>query len=357
VVVDNHVFPEDGTAYENPKLWVESWKKLAAAISKARRVRACMPLLARGPHTSWARACGRMRRRPAARAQAHPTSRPSTPPSPQDPVSRGSVLYDLVNEPDNKGIFWQARDGRPSLARLYLDAMDAIDAAQPDAVYVLEGTGQIAYAVPSGDGFVTDPAVVHQFAGKKFCTTRYCTTGVRGPGAPGPARVVPLPTSPFPLPPASLPLSRARLRAPTQQQAHAPEQRNLAGKQQPHKPRAPAPAGAGIEDPSFFFRQLLAKPYAQRVVFGPHFYAQSVIPFYMDKDFMQAGGRAAAPRTTKRCATPPGRSWPARRGPARWPGWQPVARAWRRASHPLIPPLALPPSPPHAAPGPVQAHV
>lgn len=47
-------------------------------------------------------------------------------------------MYDLVNEPDNKKIFWRARDGRPSLAQLYLDAMDAIHRVQPDAIYVLE---------------------------------------------------------------------------------------------------------------------------------------------------------------------------------------------------------------------------
>jgi hypothetical protein len=33
-VIDNHVWLEDPTAYENPKLWVDSWQKLAAAVSK-----------------------------------------------------------------------------------------------------------------------------------------------------------------------------------------------------------------------------------------------------------------------------------------------------------------------------------
>jgi hypothetical protein len=36
VVIDNHVWLEDPTAYENPKLWVESWAKLAAAVAKVR---------------------------------------------------------------------------------------------------------------------------------------------------------------------------------------------------------------------------------------------------------------------------------------------------------------------------------
>ena len=34
----------------------------------------------------------------------------------------------------------------------------------------------------------------------------------------------------------------------------------------------------GIEDPNAFFQTLMKKPYAQSVVWGPHFYAQSVIP-------------------------------------------------------------------------------
>ena len=42
----------------------------------------------------------------------------------------------------------------------------------------------------------------------------------------------------------------------------------------------------GIEDPNFFFQQLMARPYAQNIVWGPHWYAQSVIPFPIPKAFM-----------------------------------------------------------------------
>ncbi|KAI8476670.1 MAG: glycoside hydrolase superfamily [Monoraphidium minutum] len=173
VVIDNHVWLEDPTAYENPKLWVDSWQKLAAAVNK-------------------------------------------------DPVSRGVTLFDLVNEPDNKKIFWNAKDGRPSLARLYIDAMDAIQKVHGEAIFVLEGTGQIGYGIPSGDGFVTDPSIIKSFSGKKVCTTRYCLNG--------------------------------------------------------------------IEDPNFFFKELMAKPYAARIVWGPHFYAQSVIPFPIPKAYMDPPG-------------------------------------------------------------------
>jgi hypothetical protein len=44
---------------------------------------------------------------------------------------------------------------------------------------------------------------------------------------------------------------------------------------------------AGIEDPNFFFKAIMAKPYAQNIIWGPHFYAQSVIPFPLPKRFMQ----------------------------------------------------------------------
>ena len=52
-------------------------------------------------------------------------------------------MYDLVNEPDNKKIFWTAgREGRPGLADLYFRAMDAIHKVQPDAIFVLEVRGE-----------------------------------------------------------------------------------------------------------------------------------------------------------------------------------------------------------------------
>lgn len=34
VVIDNHVWLEDPTAYENPSLWVDSWVNLVKAINK-----------------------------------------------------------------------------------------------------------------------------------------------------------------------------------------------------------------------------------------------------------------------------------------------------------------------------------
>jgi hypothetical protein len=60
-------------------------------------------------------------------------------------------MYDLVNEPDNKRIFWTERKGRPSLAKLYFDAMDAIQRVQPDAIFVLEASMAL-WGVRKGHG-------------------------------------------------------------------------------------------------------------------------------------------------------------------------------------------------------------
>jgi hypothetical protein len=46
---------------------------------------------------------------------------------------------------------------------------------------------------------------------------------------------------------------------------------------------------AGIEDPNFFFQALMTRPYAANIVWGPHFYAQSVIPFPIPKEFIEVG--------------------------------------------------------------------
>ena len=56
-----------------------------------------------------------------------------------DPVARGAVLFDLVNEPDNERVFWhESQYGRPALAKLYIDAMDAVYSVKQDAIFVLE---------------------------------------------------------------------------------------------------------------------------------------------------------------------------------------------------------------------------
>lgn len=40
-----------------------------------------------------------------------------------------------------------------------------------------QGTGQITYAIPSGDGFVTDAGVINSFKTQVMKTSRYEITG------------------------------------------------------------------------------------------------------------------------------------------------------------------------------------
>jgi hypothetical protein len=47
---------------------------------------------------------------------------------------------------------------------------------------------------------------------------------------------------------------------------------------------------SGLEDPNFFFQQLMTRPYASQIIWGPHFYAQSVIPFPIPKGYMEPPG-------------------------------------------------------------------
>jgi hypothetical protein len=42
----------------------------------------------------------------------------------------------------------------------------------------VQGTGQITYAIPSGDGFVTDSGVINSFKMQLMRTSRYEITGV-----------------------------------------------------------------------------------------------------------------------------------------------------------------------------------
>jgi hypothetical protein len=41
VVIDNHVWLEDPTAYENTPAWIEGWTRLAKAVSKVGMEHVC----------------------------------------------------------------------------------------------------------------------------------------------------------------------------------------------------------------------------------------------------------------------------------------------------------------------------
>ena len=72
-------------------------------------------------------------------------------------------MFDLLNEPDSRGITWRSGPGKGGygMDALYEMAADAVYAANPTALMLFEGTGQLgSVAMNWGDGFATDPAVV-----------------------------------------------------------------------------------------------------------------------------------------------------------------------------------------------------
>lgn len=76
--------------------------------------------------------------------------------------SSSKVMFDLLNEPDNFGIRWEASGANPSLATAYLTAMDAISTVLPNNIYMVEGTGQSGINANWGDGFATNKTLISQ---------------------------------------------------------------------------------------------------------------------------------------------------------------------------------------------------
>ncbi len=97
VLVDNHL-NMDPTAIQDPTGWAQDWGKLATSIAS-------------------------------------------------DPDTAAYVMYDIMNEPDSQHLRWEASNGLPAAADLYLNAMDAISAANPSAVFFIEGLGQVGQAI------------------------------------------------------------------------------------------------------------------------------------------------------------------------------------------------------------------
>ena len=113
VLIDNHL-RDDQTVLESAQTWVQDWVRLVTAIS-------------------------------------------------QDPISKDKVMIDLLNEPDNFEIRWEVSGGRPALKDLYLSAMDAIYAVNPNMLFFIEGTGQGNLSANWGDGFATDSTLISQY--------------------------------------------------------------------------------------------------------------------------------------------------------------------------------------------------
>lgn len=112
VLIDNH-FREDETALQNPQQWVKDWVQLVTAISS-------------------------------------------------DPISKSMLMLDLLNEPDNFGVRWEASGNTPALTDLYLSAMDALYPINNELLFFVEGTGQGGIGCNWGDGFCTNPTLIVQ---------------------------------------------------------------------------------------------------------------------------------------------------------------------------------------------------
>lgn len=69
----------------------------------------------------------------------------------------GRVLLDLMNEPDSMKLSWEY------LANIYKNIMSTIYAFDKQALFMVEGNGQIQYHLNWGDGFVTDVATLQQY--------------------------------------------------------------------------------------------------------------------------------------------------------------------------------------------------
>lgn len=113
VLIDNHL-REDQTALQNRQEWLELWKDLVGRIS-------------------------------------------------QDPLSKKMLMIDILNEPDQFGIRWEASAQAPGLKDLYISAMDALYPINPNALFFVEGTGQGGIGANWGDGFATDQTLINTY--------------------------------------------------------------------------------------------------------------------------------------------------------------------------------------------------
>ena len=110
VVLENHINTDD-TFLRNPGGWMNEWRGLLQELARDRSV--------------------------AAR-----------------------LMIDPLNEPDSKGLRWEAQGGKPGMTQMYLSAFDALYPLARDALLLVEGTGQSGLAKNWGDGLVTSPELI-----------------------------------------------------------------------------------------------------------------------------------------------------------------------------------------------------
>lgn len=100
VMIDNHA-REDQTYLEDRNAWIQQWSALAEDILS-------------------------------------------------DPDVSGRVIFDILNEPDNQFVRWEPVNGKPGLKDLYIDVMDEIYSVAADAIFAIEGTGQVDFGLNWG---------------------------------------------------------------------------------------------------------------------------------------------------------------------------------------------------------------
>ncbi|DBB04409.1 TPA: hypothetical protein ACH3X1_012892 [Trebouxia sp. C0004] len=81
----------------------------------------------------------------------------------QDATASLRIMVDILNEPDCNGLKWSAANGKPGAGDLYLAAMDAIYAVNPNVLFFIEGTGQSGLADNWGDGLCTDASTISSY--------------------------------------------------------------------------------------------------------------------------------------------------------------------------------------------------
>lgn len=103
VMIDNHA-REDPTVLESKEAWVSQWAALAEDLMS-------------------------------------------------DPEIAGRIIFDILNEPDELGLRWEATDSNVALKDLYIDAMDAIENVAPRSIFAIEGAGQLSLGTNLGGNF------------------------------------------------------------------------------------------------------------------------------------------------------------------------------------------------------------
>ena len=78
-------------------------------------------------------------------------------------IVKGRLILDLMNEPDCASMHWQQKNAMiPSTTDTYIALMDALY-PMSSPMFMVEGTGQSAYSLSWGNGFVTNKSIINKY--------------------------------------------------------------------------------------------------------------------------------------------------------------------------------------------------